>query len=106
MNNTGRIVKINLNKKNFSFLKHKKNNSFDGFYNETISPRINLNNSKIKKAKIVNLKIDLKDLININKENTHKKTFRFSRSSKKLNDNININNFTKDFFILPKLKKF
>ena len=105
MNKTGRIVKINLNKKNFSFLNHKKNNSFDGFYNEAISPRINLKNSKLKKAKIVNLKIDLKDLININKENTHKKTFRFSRSSKKINDNININNFSKDFFILPKLKK-
>lgn len=102
----GKIIKINLNKKNFSFLKHKKNNSFDGFYNGRISQNNNLNNNKQHKVKIVNLKIDLKDLINVNKDNSRRKTFRFCKSSKKRNDNININNFTKDFFILPKLKKF
>ena len=105
-NKTGKIVKINLNKNNISFLDHKKHKSFDGFYNGTISQRINLNDSKLHKPKIINLKIGLKDLKNINKENTHKRTFRFSKSSKRINNNININNFTKDFFILPKLKKF
>ena len=43
---------------------------------------------------------------NNNEKNIPKKTFRFSKSSKKLSDNININNFAKDFFILPKLKIF
>ena len=43
---------------------------------------------------------------NNNEKNIPKKTFRFSKSSKKLSDNINIKNFTKDFFILPKFKKF
>lgn len=106
LNQKGKIIKINLNKKNLSFLKHKKNNSFDGFYNGRISQNNNLNNIKQHKIKIVNLKIDLNDLINVNKDTSCKKTFRFSKSSKKINDNININNFTKDFFILPKLKKF
>ena len=97
LNQKGKIIKINLN---------KKNNSFDGFYNGRISQNNNLNNIKQHKIKIVNLKIDLNDLINVNKDTSRKKTFRFSKSSKKINDNININNFTKDFFILPKLKKF
>ena len=35
-----------------------------------------------------------------------KKKFQFSKSYKKNKESININNFMKDFFILPKLQKF
>ena len=67
----------------------------------------NMNDGKKSKIKIINLEINLNELMtDNNKKDVPKKTFRFSKSSKKLSDNININNFAKDFFILPKLKKF
>ena len=66
-----------------------------------------MNDGKKSKIKIINLEINLNELMtDNNKKDVPKKTFRFSKSSKKLSDNININNFAKDFFILPKLKKF
>ena len=67
----------------------------------------NMNDGKKSKIKIINLEINLNELMtDNNKKDVPKKTFRFSKSSKKLSDNININNFAKDFFILPKLKIF
>ena len=103
----GKILNINLNRKNSHFLSHRKYNSFDGGMKNIFTGRSsqNLNSANHHKIKIVNLQIDLNELINVNKDNT-KKSFKFSKSSKKINEKININNFTKDFFILPKLKKF
>ena len=47
----------------------------------------NLKGGKNNKIRIINLQINLKDLIpNKNKGGVPKKTYRFSRSSKKLND--------------------
>ena len=103
----GKILNINLNRKNSHFLSHRKYNSFDKGMKNIFTGRSsqNLNNTNNHKIKIVNLQIDLNELKNVNKDNT-KKSFKFSKSSKKINEKININNFTKDFFILPKLKKF
>ena len=69
----------------------------------------NIKDGKKSKIKIINLEMNLNELMsdnNNNEKNIPKKNFRFSKSSKKLSDNINIKNFTKDFFILPKFKKF
>ena len=59
----------------------------------------------INEKKLLNLKNDLDNLIkenNIIKEKTNKK-FRFCKSKKKdIYKNININEFTKDFLIVPK----
>ena len=51
------------------------------------------------------MEIDLTKVINESSfYNKNKKKFRFSKSSKKIiNNNININNFTKDFYIIPKI---
>jgi hypothetical protein len=105
----GKILQINLNRKNSHFLSHRKYNSFDESMKNIFTGRNsqNLNSTNNHKIKIVNLQIDLNELINVNKDNKRKKkTFKFSKSSKKITEKININNFTKDFFILPKLKKF
>ena len=112
INDKGKTFRIKLNKKNnnhYNIFTHRKYNSFDGnmkkiFKTEKIHKK-KCDEEKNNKIKIINLPIDLNDLLGKNKD-APKKTFRFSRSTKRLNDNININNFTKDFFILPKLKKF
>ena len=112
INDKGKTFRIKLNKKNnnhYNIFTHRKYNSFDGnmkkiFKTEKIHKK-KCDEEKNNKIKIINLHIDLNDLLGKNKD-ASKKTFRFSRSTKRLNDNININNFTKDFFILPKLKKF
>ena len=78
------------------YINKKGNNNFC-----EISPRNK--NSKF----LFNVLIDLTKLIdnNIFYKDKSKKTFRFSKSSKKIiNNNININNFSKDFFIIPKPK--
>ena len=102
-------INSNIKNKNNTF-NHRKYNSFDDGMKNIIKKERrsqNLKDGKNDKIKIINLQIDLNDLISENnKKDIPKKTFRFSRSSKKLNDNININDFKKDFFILPKLKKF
>ena len=112
LNDIGKTFRVKLNKKNnYNSFNHRKYNSFDGnmkkiFKSEKdLQTKTKLGAEKNNKLKIINLQIDLNDLIGENK-NIPKKIFRFSRSTRKLNYNININNFTKDFFILPKLKKF
>ena len=107
LNSTGKTFGINSNKKiNTNTFNHRKFNSFDGSFKNLFKNEkntINLKNGK-SKIKIINLQIDLSDLIGEEK-NSPKKKFRFSRSTKKLNEKININNFTKDFFIVPKFNK-
>ena len=96
------------NKKKIS--NHRKYNSFDSSMKDIFKKERNsqnMNDGKKSKIKIINLEINLNELMtDNNKKDVPKKTFRFSKSSKKLSDNININNFAKDFFILPKLKIF
>ena len=110
LNDVGKTFRLKLNRKNnYNLFNHRKYNSFDGnmkkiFKTEKIHKK-KCDEEKNNKIKIINLHIDLNDLLGKNKD-APKKIFRFSRSTKRLNDNININNFTKDFFILPKLKKF
>ena len=89
------ISNINIiEKTSRNICENKKQNNF---YN--ISPRNKNENF------IFNVQIDLTKLIDDDtfyKEKS-KKTFRFSKSSKKIiNSNININNFSKDFIIIPK----
>ena len=109
-NNKAKILRININKKNNIF-NHKKYKSLDGStkkLNINCNNSFNLNDETHRKFKIVNLKIDLNELLNdSNKEiQMPKKKFQFSKSYKKNKESININNFMKDFFILPKLQKF
>lgn len=109
-NNKAKILRININKKNNIF-NHKKYKSLDGStkkLNINCNNSFNLNDETHRKFKIVNLKIDLNELLNdSNKEiQIPKKKFQFSKSYKKNKESININNFMKDFFILPKLQKF
>ena len=110
----GKIKKIQLITTNYKNKINKKNSKNILLSKSEKNIFINKNdNNNIKmrqKEKIyVNLEIDLNNLINnsnIYKDN-HKKSFSFSKSSKKIiNNNININNFTKDFFIIPKLNKY
>jgi hypothetical protein len=68
----------------------------------------NISSSKKREKCLFNVQIDISKLLNENSFhiNNPKKTFRFSKSPKKIiNNNININNFNKDFLIIPKLKK-
>ena len=103
--------KNNSNKENKNKISnHRKYNSFDSSIKDIFKKERNsqnINDGKKSKIKIINLEINLNELMtDNNKKDVPKKTFRFSKSSKKLSDNININNFAKDFFILPKLKIF
>jgi len=108
LNNKNNSNKTNKN----NIFNHRKYNSFDGSMENIFKKERNSQNikdGKKSKIKIINLEINLNELMsdnNNNEKNIPKKTFRFSKSSKKLCDNINIKNFTKDFFILPKFKKF
>ena len=103
--------KINSNKTNKNKIpNHRKYNSFDSSMKDIFKKERNsqnMNDGKKSKIKIINLEINLNELMtDNNKKDVPKKTFRFSKSSKKLSDNININNFAKDFFIFIKLKIF
>lgn len=109
LNSTNRTFRVNLNNKNNNFLNHRKYNSFDESIKDIFKNKknsINFKKDKRTKIKIINLEIDLNELISNENKNITKKKFRFSKSTKKLKDNININKFTKDFFIIPKMKKF
>ena len=109
LNNTRKDFKLKFYKKNDSntFI-HRKVNSFDRNMKNTFKKQrysLNLKEGKHNKIKIVNLEIDLSELMGACKNNPKKK-FKFSKSTKKSKEKININNFTNDFFIVPKLKKF
>ena len=98
---------------NYSFDKHISyininENSSRSVYKNKKQKLNKLVNLKNKKEKITfNVQIDLTKLINENSfcKNKPKKSFRFSKSSRKIiNNNININNFNKDFYIIPRPK--
>ena len=113
LNNIDKDNKKKKVKHNFSFDKHISKNNI----NENTSRKIhknkkpnklfNFKNKKEKEKITFNVQIDLTKLINENSfyKNKPKKTFRFSKSSKKIiNNNININNFSKDFLFIPRPK--
>ena len=93
--------------KYISYININENSARSVYKNRKQKPN-KLVNLKNKKEKITfNVQIDLTKLINENSfyKNKPKKSFKFSKSSRKIiNNNININNFNKDFYIIPRPK--
>ena len=108
-NKKNKILKL---KKYYSYERHISNiNIIDKnlkSINKNWENKLNYISPKNRDQKFLfNVQIDLTKLIDENSfsKDKPKKTFRFSKSSKKIiNNNININNFSKDFFIIPKTK--
>ena len=100
-NNCKYFLKKNIMKKNILDKKmNKKINSF----NKSINDIKQNNNDK----PLFCVKIDLEKLMNETNSNNGKKNkkYRFSKSTKRISyKNININDFAKDFFIIPKKSK-
>ena len=112
LNNDNKKNKILKLKKYYSYERHISNiNIIDKnlkSINKNWENKLNYISPKNRDQKFLfNVQIDLTKLIDENSfsKDKPKKTFRFSKSSKKIiNNNININNFSKDFFIIPKTK--